>query len=140
MTEETGGDPGPRADPVGARRRAYALAALLGLAGAVHLRRPQVFDAIVPEFLPGPARTYTLASGVAELAVAAALAVPGTRRLGGMLAAGYFVAVFPANVKMAVDALARPGTGTGAKVGVLARLPLQVPMVTEAWKVARTRR
>src|SRR5699024_4393252 len=86
-----------------ARRTSAFLATLLGAAGVLHFARPAPFDSIVPPALPGPARTYTYASGAAELATAALLAVPRTRRLGGIAAAALFVAVFPANLQMAYD-------------------------------------
>lgn len=109
----------------------------LFLMGILHFVAPKPFDKIVPPQLPGEARTYTYASGVAELGVATALAIPRTRRLGGWLAAILFVAVFPANVQMAVDVVGNPKAPTAFKIGVLARLPLQIPMVVAALKVAR---
>ncbi len=57
------------------------LAVLLGGAGVTHFLRPRGYDRIVPAGLPP--RITTLASGVAELAVAAGLAVPATRRASG---------------------------------------------------------
>ncbi len=119
------------------RGPALALAALLFGAGALHFVRPGFFDAIVPRALPGRARDYTYASGVAEIGVAAALAVPRTRRLGGRLAAWLFAAVFPANLQMTVDVLGSEKASTAFKVGTLARLPLQYPMIAAARKVAR---
>lgn len=116
---------------------ALRLAALLAGAGILHFVRPQLFDAIVPTALPGRARTYTYASGVAELATAATLAVPSTRRAGGALAAALFVAVFPANVTMAIDWVRSSRTSLPAKVAVVARLPLQIPLVTQALKARR---
>ncbi|MGZ8751136.1 MAG: DoxX family protein, partial [Pseudonocardia sp.] len=92
--------PAGRADGL---RLSVALAALLTVTGVLHLVAPGPFDAIVPRSLPGGPRFWTLASGVAELGVAAAVSVPRTRRLGAAAAAGLFVAVFPANVKMARD-------------------------------------
>ena len=104
------------------RRTAGFLSALLAGAGTLHILRPEPFDTIVPPALPGPARGYTYASGVAELAVAGLLAVPRTRRLGGAAAAALFVAVFPANVQMAWNWRRKP-----AKLQAIAygRLPLQ---------------
>ncbi|PTR31707.1 putative membrane protein [Rhodococcus sp. OK519] len=116
---------------------ALRLAAVLFGAGALHFVRPQPFDAIVPRALPGSARAYTYASGVAEIATATALAVPRTRRLGGGLAAALFIAVFPANVQMAVSWLRSNRTSTPAKAVAVARLPLQIPLVTEALKARR---
>ncbi len=103
----------------------------------MHLLTPRFFDAIVPRSLPGSARAYTYASGVAELGVAGLLATPRTRRTGGMLAAALFIAVFPANIRMAADWCRDPERALPLKAGALLRLPLQVPLVTEALKVAR---
>lgn len=108
----------------------YLLTALLAGAGATHFLKPGFYDPIVPHALPGPARAWTYASGVAELAVAAAVAVPSTRRRGALAAAVLFVAVFPANVQMAVDA-----TTVAEKAVAYARLPLQVPLVVWACQV-----
>lgn len=119
---------------------AVRLAVLLGGAGVLHFATPQFFDMQVPSVLPGSARTYTQVSGVAEIAVAATLAVPRTRRLGGALAAALFVAVFPANIDMARRFVTSSKTSPAAKAAVLARLPLQVPLVTEALKARRNAR
>ena len=116
---------------------AWRLAALLGGAGVLHFVKPEFFDQSVPRSLPGSARTYTYASGVAELAVAGALALPRTRRLGAGAAATLFVAVFPANVQMAADWLRSAKMSTPMKVGIIARLPLQIPLVTESLKARR---
>ena len=110
----------------------YLLAALLAGAAVTHALRPEFYDPIVPHFLPGPARTWTLLSGVAELAVAAAVAAPRTRRTGALLAALLLVAVFPANLQMAADAHT-----TAMRVVAYARLPLQVPLVLWALAVRR---
>lgn len=120
-----------------ARAPALRLAALLLGSGTLHFVRPQPFDRIVPRALPGDARAYTYASGAAELAVGTALVVPRTRRLGGALAAVLFVAVFPANIQMAVSWLRSDRLLPAAKAAAVARLPLQIPLVTEAVKVWR---
>ena len=114
---------------------AFRLSALLAGAGVLHFVAPKFFDMQVPKALPGTARMYTTVSGVAEVAVA--LAVPSTRRLGGGLAAALFVAVFPANIDMARRIVADPKSSTAMKATVLARLPLQIPLVTEAMKVRK---
>jgi len=109
------------------RRAALRLAALLTTTGTLHFAAPKPFDAIVPVSLPGSARFWTYASGVVELGLAGLLAHPRTRRAGGTLAAAFFVAVFPGNVK-AVQVLSHPALRAAA----IARLPLQVPLVTQA--------
>src|SRR4051812_31123436 len=112
-------------------RRVGVLMAILGGSGIVHLIAPRVYDKIVPPQFGDPRRIVYL-SGVAELGCAALLADPRSRRLGGLLSAGLFVAVFPANL-YAVRVMPTRLT----RVGAIARLPLQVPMVTTALKVAR---
>lgn len=119
----------------GSARSAGLLAGLLAVAGTAHLVRPRPFDAIVPKALPGSPRTWTQASGVAELALAAAVALPATRRAGALLTAGFFVAVFPANVKMAYDWRHHPAPLKAAAYG---RLPVQVPLVAWAVRVGRS--
>lgn len=114
-------------------RRALGLAALLTVTGTTHFLRPRLYDAIVPRSLPGGPRFWTYVSGVAELATAVAIAAPRTRRAGGLVAAGLFAAVFPANVKMARDWSDRSAP---ARIGAYARLPLQVPLIWWGLRVA----
>ncbi len=115
-------------------RSAVAMAVLLAGAGVTHFAAPAFYDPLVPAQLPGPARFWVQASGVAELGVAALVAVPRTRRFGGLAAAALFVAVFPANVKMAVDWSSRSPRERAIAYG---RLPLQIPLVLWARKVRR---
>jgi uncharacterized membrane protein len=123
-----------------ADRAAKRLVVLLSGIGILHFIAPKYFDAIIPPALPGSARTYTFASGVAELAVAGTLAVPRTRRFGGLAAALLFAGVFPGNVQMAVDWLRNPKMPLPMKIIAIARLPLQIPMITTALAVRRTSR
>ncbi|WP_328316063.1 DoxX family protein [Streptomyces sp. NBC_00388] len=118
-----------------ADRPTKSLVALLAGAGATHFLVPGWFDATVPPWLPGRARTYTQVSGVIELLLAAGVAVPATRRASARAAAGLFVAVFPANLQMAYDWRHRPAP---LRAAALARLPLQLPLIAWAEKVSRT--
>ncbi|MFJ6748587.1 MULTISPECIES: DoxX family protein [unclassified Streptomyces] len=115
-------------------RSARLLARLLAGAGTVHFLAPKPFDAMIPRTLPGSPRAWTYASGAAELAIAAAIAVPRTRRAGAVAAAGLFAVVFPANVKMAHDWRNRPAP---LKAAAYARLPGQVPLILWALHTAR---
>ncbi|WP_405706664.1 hypothetical protein OG264_04845 [Streptomyces xanthophaeus] len=110
------------------------LAGLLAAGAVAHAVAPRQFDAIVPRSLPGSPRQWTYASGVAELALAAGVAHPRTRRVAALAAAAFFVGVFPANVKMAVDARRR---SPAVRAAALGRLPLQVPLVVWAHRVSR---
>ncbi|GAA1195275.1 putative membrane protein [Kitasatospora gansuensis] len=115
-------------------RSAKLLSGLLLGAGVAHFVVPRQFDAIVPRALPGTPRQWTYASGVAELAVGAAVALPRTRRVGALAAAGLFAAVLPANIQMAYDWRNRPAALRGA---ALARVPGQIPLVLWALRVRR---
>lgn len=109
-------------------------------AGVTHFVAPRVYEPTVPRWL-GDARRIVLVSGVAELVCGALLLGRRTARPGGWLTAGLLVVVFPANVQMALDA----GTEHQAvdmpadrfRLVALARLPLQIPLVVAAVRVAR---
>jgi uncharacterized membrane protein len=118
-----------------AGRTAGVLVAILAGAGATHFLKPRMYDRIVPDGLPS--RTTTLASGVAELAVATGLAIPATRKAAGLAAAGLFVAVFPANVKMARDLLDDPTSDRRMRIASVMRLPLQLPLIGWGLRVWR---
>lgn len=113
---------------------AYRLAALLLGVGATHFVAPQSFDTIIPAELPGSPRLYTYASGVAEITIGALLLARRTRRFAALAAVALFVAVFPANVNMVRLWWDKPWP---MRIAALARLPLQIPMITEALKVRR---
>src|SRR5215207_6724089 len=116
------------------RPAASALATLLAVAGATHFATPRPYDAVIPRWLPGSPRTLTYASGAAELVTAALVAHPRTRRSGALGAAVLFAAVFPANVKMALDWRHRPPAQRARAYG---RLPLQAPLIWWAVRVSR---
>jgi uncharacterized membrane protein len=113
------------------------LAALLAGSAGVHFVAPDGYRRIVPRFLGHEAELVAL-SGAAEVVCAALLLLPRTRRLGGWLSAALLVAVFPANLQMAID-----GGAAGAPfplntaLGAWLRLPLQVPLVMAALAIAR---
>lgn len=114
---------------------AKIIGGIFAVSGVVHLVKPEVYEPLIPVWLPG-AREIVLASGVAELVCAAGLAHPRTRSAAGWASAALLVGVFPGNVQMAVDAM---GTdNTGLKVGSVARLPLQAPLIWLAMKAARS--
>ena len=117
-------------------RSARRLALFLAGSGAMHFAVPKFYDQMIPEQLPGSARSWVLGSGVAEILAGAAVANPRTRRFGGLAALGVFLGVFPANIKMALDAT-RGHAPAPVRIGTIARLPLQLPMITWALRVRR---
>jgi len=117
-------------------RAAMRLAQFLAVAGTMHFVVPKFYDAMIPSWLPGTPRQWTQGSGLAEIAVAATVANKRTRRAGGAAAAALFVAVFPGNVKMTIDAY-RGNRPAYVKRGTVLRLPLQLPLVVWAERVRR---
>ncbi|WP_329275008.1 DoxX family protein [Streptomyces sp. NBC_00691] len=115
-------------------RSAFLLAGLLASAGVAHFVSPKQFDATVPKSLPGSPRAWTQASGVAELALAAGLVVPATRKASARASALFFAGVFPANVKMAYDWRDRSPKARAIAYG---RLPLQIPLILWARGIGR---
>jgi uncharacterized membrane protein len=115
--------------PTGAR----LLAGFMAVAGAAHFLWPEPYRRMIPRELASP-RAWVAGSGVAELACAAGLAVPRTRTAAAWATAAVFVVVFPGNVTMAVRASGKDPRYVAA---TYARLPLQVPLVWWAVRVAR---
>ncbi len=125
----------PSADPVEDRARLRFAAGLIGM-GVLHFVAPRPFEKIVPRWFPWR-RGAVVWSGVAEIAAGTLLAVPATKKAGGWLAAGTIVAVYPANVQMAIDATRDPDVGAVGTAATWLRLPLQVPMVLRALRFVR---
>lgn len=103
--------------------------------GILHFVFPRVYESIMPDWLPAH-RELVYASGVAEIAAGAAVLHPRTRRLGGRLSVATLIAVFPANVHMALHP-ERYRQVPGGRAALLARLPLQALLI--AWARAASR-
>jgi uncharacterized membrane protein len=106
------------------------------VAGLAHFAVPRTYERMVPRAL-GDAGLWVRWSGIAEIACAGLLVDRRTRRVGALATIALLVGVFPANVKMALDG-GIPGKPfpLGSPVVAWARLPLQVPMLVWAWRVA----
>jgi uncharacterized membrane protein len=110
------------------------LAATFIAAGVLHFVRPLMFARIVPPFLPWP-MALVYVSGVAEILGGLGLLIPALRPWAGLGLIALLVAVFPANVYMAV-APERAGFGI-APVWLWLRLPLQVLLIAWVWWATR---
>src|SRR3954471_8047170 len=117
-----------------APRSVKLLAIGFAASGAIHLLKPEVYLPLMPSWVPAH-KEVILASGVAEIACAAGLAVPATRRAAGWASVLLLLGVYPGNIKMAVDSTKT--RNTGFKVASFARLPFQVPMIRAALRAAR---
>lgn len=105
-------------------------------AGVNHFLSPEPYVGMMPAALPAPwALVY--ASGVAEILGGLGLILPATRRLAAWGLIALFLAVFPANLNMALNHLPL-GTRELPSWALWARLPLQLALI--AWAAAFTRR
>ena len=118
-------------------RETKMLAGLLGASGVLHFVITKAYASIVPQPLPYKTE-LVYASGVMEIGCAAMLTQPRTRRLAGMLSFGLLLAVFPANVQMAMDGWRSSKASTWYKIALLLRLPLQIPPLRWALEAARS--
>ncbi|CAN5671940.1 membrane protein [soil metagenome] len=123
----------PDADPAEDRSRLRFASGMAGM-GVLHFVIPGQFEKAVPGWMP-KAKEAVLWSGVAEIGAGVLLAVPRTRKLGGWLATATIVAVYPANIQMAIDAT-RKGSKLAAAAAWL-RLPMQFPMIAKAFRYTR---
>jgi uncharacterized membrane protein len=122
------------AAPGATQQLAYRVAAMLLGIGTLHFVAPKPFDSIIPVELPGSPRLYTYASGVAELTIGALLVPRRTRRSAALAAVALFIGVFPGNVNMVRLWWGKPWP---MRIVALARLPLQIPMITTVLKIWR---
>ena len=104
-------------------------------AGAMHFVIPRQYVAIMPDYLPAH-RELVYASGLAEMAGGAGVLAERTRRSAGWWLIATLVAVFPANVNMALhtDRFARI-----PPAALWARLPVQALFIRWVWRVAIAR-
>ncbi len=82
----------------------WLLAIFYLLAGLAHLRSPEGFLKITPEWVPYPAQMVAF-TGIAEIAGAIGLMIPRFRYAAGIGLALYAICVYPANINHAINAI-----------------------------------
>lgn len=100
------------------------------MAGVAHFFSPEQFIRIVPPFLPYPAALVYI-SGVFEILGGVGLLVPGLRYVAALGLVALYVAVFPANIYMAVNQI--PFGESTPQWMLWARLPMQVVLIAWAY-------
>ncbi len=108
------------------------------LAGVNHFVNPRFYLRIMPPWLPAH-EAMNVASGAAEIVGGAALMSRSrkVRRFGGLFSIATLVAIFPANLHMALHPEEFPEVPGGA-TALYARLPFQAVFI--AWALAAMRR
>ena len=105
-------------------------------AGVMHFVKPGWYMRIMPPYLPRH-RELVYVSGAAEIAGGLATVHPSTRRLGAWWSVATLLAVFPANLHMALDPKKYAKAVPGGAPTLWARLPVQGLFI--AWALAAGR-
>jgi uncharacterized membrane protein len=120
-------------------RSQKALAAFFSFTGTMHFVIPRSFEAIVPPSIADRRREAVVVSGIAEISGGLAVTLPCTRRYARWWLLALLLAVFPANVHMAVS----PEQVRGLDLNKVprwvlwARLPLQPLAMIWVWRATR---
>lgn len=114
----------------------YAMAAFYVFAGVNHFRDPGFYLPMMPAYLPWH-RELVWLSGAAELGLGLALLVRGLRRLAAWGVIALLLAVFPANLHVALENVPIGGRAEGLGVWNWVRLPFQALLIAWAFWYAR---
>ena len=99
----------------------------------MHFVKPRWYIRIMPPYLPAH-KELVYASGIAEIAGGLATMHPQTRRAGSLWSIATLLAVFPANLHMAIEAERFEEGVPGGRNALYARLPVQLLFI--AWAYA----
>ena len=97
----------------------------------LHFVNPHFFEQIVPPYLPG-ALALVYISGYFEIPGGCCIMIPNVRRAAGWGLIALLVAVFPANIHMAVNDVHVDGVAT-PPLFLWLRLPLQLVFCAWVW-------
>jgi uncharacterized membrane protein len=119
------------------QRSRLALAAFFSFSGTLHFLIPRSYEAMVPRGVP--AHEAVVVSGVAEIVGGMAVLHPRTRHLGRWWLLALLLAVFPANIHMAVNPEQIKGLDLNKipRWALWARLPLQPLAMAWVWRATR---
>ncbi len=107
----------------------YAMAVLYVAAGVYHFVNPKMYQRIMPTYLPWHMPLIYI-SGVLEIAFGLLLIPESTRPMGAWLVVALLIAVFPANIQMAVSFWQKQKPALWI---AFLRLPLQLVLIYWAW-------
>jgi uncharacterized membrane protein len=121
--------PRPLATRLKAPLRALLALAMIGI-GIGHFASPAPFVRMMPSFLPAPLALVYVSGGF-EILGGVGILVTRARRAASFGLVALYVAVFPANVNMAVNHISLDGVNEIPPALLWLRLPLQAVLI--AW-------
>ena len=114
----------------------YAMGLFYIFAGIQHFRVPDFYIPMMPPYLPWHAELVFL-SGLAEVICGVGVLIPATRRYAAWATIALLIAVFPANIHVAVNNVPVFGASEGPGAIGFVRLPLQLVLIAWAWWYTR---
>jgi uncharacterized membrane protein len=111
----------------------YSMATLYLIAGINHFWHPRMYQRIMPPYIPYHLPMVYI-SGVCEIIFALLLLPIATRWLAAWLIIALLIAVFPANIQMALDYSRRHNSYTWLAI---LRLPTQILLIFWAWQFTK---
>jgi uncharacterized membrane protein len=111
-----------------------AAAAFWVLAGTMHFVIPRQYEAIVPPYLARWKKELVVASGLAEIAGGVAILPDSSRHGARWWLLATLIAVYPANIHMAINSKDFPKIPAAA---LWARLPVQGLFALLTWRGSR---
>jgi uncharacterized membrane protein len=113
----------------------WLLAISMIAVGVSHFTSPEPFMRIVPP--PLPALEMVLLSGVFEILGGVGLLIPRLRRAAAWGLIALFIAVFPANIYMALEGIQLDPNNPLPTWGAWVRLPFQALFIYWAWSFTK---
>ncbi len=107
----------------------YLFGLMFILAGINHFLKPEFYLPMMPPYIPAH-ELMVILSGIAEIVLGLLLFIPRFSRLAAWGMIALLVAVFPANLHMALNPELFPDV---PQIGLWIRLPLQGVMIWWAW-------
>jgi uncharacterized membrane protein len=114
----------------------WLMAAFYIVGGLMHFARPDYYVPMMPPYLPWHDALIFL-SGVAELGLGVAILIPALRVPAAWGIILLLIAIFPANLHIALHNVPVFGATEGAGIWNWVRLPLQLVLILWAWWYTR---
>jgi uncharacterized membrane protein len=114
----------------------YVMGAFYVFAGVNHFLNPDFYVQIMPPYLPWHLELVHL-SGIAEIVCGVGVLIPRTRAMAAWATIALLIAVFPANLHVALNDVPMVGADEGAGIMNWVRLPFQAVFIAWAWWYTR---